>query len=370
MRILFWSGTFWPRIGGVENLAAKLLPALRERGYEFIVVTWDNTKVPDEIRFQNIPIYRFPFFAGGDQGSLDPLMKILHQVAKLKREFRPDLVHVNSFSRSALFHLATVNAHPAPMLITLHQALRDEPVGPETILGRLLRAASWVTACSASVVVQMRELVPAIVPRSSLIYNGVQAPVFEPQPMSFNPPRLLCLGRLAAEKGFDLALTAFATVLERYPRARLVIAGDGAERDSLKRQTIELGLVSSVEFVGGVEPEAVAHLIDRSTLVLIPSRLEAFGLVALEAALMARPVVATRVGGLREVVVHQETGLLTECENSRALAHAIESLLEQPEKASRMGRMARKRARKEFDWERHVDSYDALYRKLIMCKCS
>lgn len=81
---------------------------------------------------------------------------------------------------------------------------------------------------------------------------------------------------------------------------------------------------------------------------------------------MARPVIATRVGGLPEVIVHEETGLLTESENSEALAEAIELLLEQPEKAERMGRAARERAQKEFGWERHVDAYDGLYRKLII----
>jgi glycosyltransferase involved in cell wall biosynthesis len=110
----------------------------------------------------------------------------------------------------------------------------------------------------------------------------------------------------------------------------------------------------------------VAGLIREATLVLVPSRLEGFGLVALEAGSMARPVVATYVGGLPEVIVDQETGLLTECENSRGLAEAIELLLNQPEKARVMGRVARKRARKEFDWERHVNAYDSLYRKLIM----
>jgi len=191
-------------------------------------------------------------------------------------------------------------------------------------------------------------------------------PALVPPPIAFDPLRILCVGRLVPEKGFDLALAAFAIVLQRFPSARLVFAGDGPEVNNLQQQAFDLQILHSVEFVGGVPPERVAGLMGDATLVLVPSRLEGFGLVALEAGSMARPVVATRVGGLPEIIVHEQTGLLTECENSRALAQAIELLLEQPERARRMGWAARERAQKEFGWERHVDAYEGLYRKLIM----
>ena len=174
----------------------------------------------------------------------------------------------------------------------------------------------------------------------------------------------MCLGRLVAEKGFDLALTAFATIRDRFPGLHLIIAGDGSERERLQQQVIRLELANSVEFAGRVPPETAAHLIDQSTLVVIPSRLEGFGLVGLEAAWMARPVVATRVGGLPEVVVHEQTGLLVENENRHALAEAIALLLDNPEIATRLGRAARYRAEEVFGWERHVNAYNVLYRKL------
>jgi glycosyltransferase involved in cell wall biosynthesis len=103
-----------------------------------------------------------------------------------------------------------------------------------------------------------------------------------------------------------------------------------------------------------------------ATLVLIPSRRESFCLVALEAALMARPLVATRVGGLPEVVVHQQTGLLVEREDVRGIADAVSFLLERPETAAQMGKAARLRAREVFSWDRCVDAYDTLYRRLFI----
>jgi glycogen(starch) synthase len=144
----------------------------------------------------------------------------------------------------------------------------------------------------------------------------------------------------------------------------LIIAGDGALRAELQQQAADLGIASAVDFLGWVPPENVPALINTSTIVLVPSRQEALGLVALEAAAMARPIVATRVGGLPEVVVHEETGLLVEPENTGALAEAVCFLLENREAAVRMGQAARARAQAVFNWKRHVDAYDELYQQL------
>lgn len=287
------------------------------------------------------------------------------RVAKLKRAFDPDLVHVNSYGRSILFYMNTATTSPAPLLLTLHQALPNQPVGTDTLLGHALHSAQWITACSKTVLDHARQLVPNITPRSSLIHNALEIPHLHPDPISFNPPRLLCLGRLVANKGFDLALAAFGRVMEHFPGIRLVIAGDGPERKRLAQQIVELGISDRVELTGLVTPDAVPALLNAVTLVVIPSRTEGFGLVALEAALMARPVVATCVGGLPEVVENQTTGLLVKKESPKALANAIEHLLSHPDAAASMGSAARSRAMNRFNWDQLVDGYDGLYRRLI-----
>jgi glycogen(starch) synthase len=107
-------------------------------------------------------------------------------------------------------------------------------------------------------------------------------------------------------------------------------------------------------------------LINSASAVLMPSRWqEPFGLVAVESALMARPVIAARVGGIPEIVVHKQTGLLVPPENSSALAEAIASLVENPEAARRMGCAARSRALEDFSFQRHVDAYEAVYRRVV-----
>jgi len=99
-------------------------------------------------------------------------------------------------------------------------------------------------------------------------------------------------------------------------------------------------------------------------MLLMPSRWEGLPNVALQAGMMARPVVGSRVGGLPEIIEHQRTGLLVQPEDADALATAVMFLLNNPETAMRAGRAACARIQKEFGWERYVDAYDALYRKL------
>jgi glycogen(starch) synthase len=167
-------------------------------------------------------------------------------------------------------------------------------------------------------------------------------------------------------KGADIALTAFASIVDRFPRARLTIAGEGPERSGLEQQAIALGVNDLVEFVGWVAREQVPALINSAAIVIIPSWREGLPWVAMEAAHMARPIVATSVGGLPDVIVDHQTGILVEPGNSGAIAEAIMSLLDHPEKAVQIGKNAQIRARDLFTWVRYVGAYDELYQTLVV----
>jgi glycogen(starch) synthase len=366
MRVLYWTELFWPYVGGVEILSTKALPAMLDRGYEVIVLTSHGSlDLPDDAEYKGIPIHRLPLFEALATRDLGQLMEALQRVAALKRKFKPDLVHVHYSDPTVFFHLRTARAHPAALVFTIHQALPKQDVGQDTLLGQALRSADWVTTCSAALLADVRQLVPESTPCSSVIHNGLDVPALLPAPLPRWPPRLLCLGRLVPQKGFDVALTAFASLMGRFPHARLIISGDGPSRPELEQQAAELGCRESIDFVGWVAPGRVLELMNTVTMVVMPSRWEGLPLVALQAALMARPIVATRVGGLPEVVVHQETGLLVEKEDSKALAEAIVFLLDHPERAAKMGKAGRMRTQQLYSLKSYVDAYDELYRKLI-----
>jgi glycogen(starch) synthase len=363
MRVLFWCPAFWPEIGGIQSFAAALLPALQEHGYQFAVVTGKTDDHNDATQYKGIPIYRFPFHHPKSYADLDQLMRLRQDLKELKNAFSADLVHVNSVDLSLFFYL-TDTPQSTRSLVTLHGNWPTRDGTNNTLVERLLRTADWVVGCSESVLEQGRRLVPALSRRSSVIYNGREPPPFEPQPLSTHTPCLLCIGRLVPEKGFDVAVTAFGKIHRRFPEARLILAGDGTEKEKLHHQVYDLGLTDRVEFTGWVTQDETLRLLDRATLVVIPSRQEGFSLVAAEAAAMARPVVATRVGGLPEVVQDEKTGVLVPSEDGDALAQAISFLLDHPETAIQMGKAGRRRVGEKFRWDRHVDAYAALYQRL------
>jgi glycogen(starch) synthase len=171
---------------------------------------------------------------------------------------------------------------------------------------------------------------------------------------------------LVQDKGFDLALRAFALVHPRFPGVRLVIAGQGPERAALEGLAANLGIGAAVDFPGLISPSAVPALLNTASAVLVPSNwFEPFGLVALQAAQMGRPVVASRVGGLQDLVLDGQTGLLVEQGSVEALAAAIAILLADPHLASGLGHTAYHHARRVYSWERYVGDYLALYTKLL-----
>jgi glycogen(starch) synthase len=367
MRILYWTEAFWPYIGGLEVFSTRLLAALRARGHDILVVTSHaNLALPDADEYDGIPVRRFPFQEVLTTRNLPKMLEIRRRVSTLKRAFAPDVVHVKmtSVATSTLFQVETMDAPAAPTLVTLQGAVNASAVDPETLHGRLLRRADWVTAVSGATLAGARALVPEIADRSSVVYNNLDVPLLSPSPLPRERPTVLCVGRLTAEKGFDVAVSALAGVCRRRPDVSLIIGGDGPERPFLERQAAELGLAGQIEFLGWIPPARVPAVIDTASVVVVPSREEAFGIVALEAAAMARPVVATRVGGLPEVVVHGCTGLLVEREDAAAVEAAVEWLLGHPEAAARMGAAARQRVIAEFRLESAVDAYLELYRSL------
>ena len=112
MRILFWTHAFWPQIGGIEAVAAKLLPALQQRGYECLVVTHQySPELPEEEYYQDIPIFRFPFWKAVSTHDPNRVAHVRQQITTLKRTFAPDLVHLNNaLDLSQSFYLVTAEA--------------------------------------------------------------------------------------------------------------------------------------------------------------------------------------------------------------------------------------------------------------------
>ena len=148
----------------------------------------------------------------------------------------------------------------------------------------------------------------------------------------------------------------------------LDIAGDGPLRGELESLAAELGLGQAVRFLGRVE--GVTAEMEQAAAVVVPSLGEGFGMVALEAAERGRPVIASAVGGLPEIVDDGRTGVLVPRADASALAAAIVDLARDPARAAALGRAARERALAEFSLARCGDRTDALYREALARRAS
>jgi glycosyltransferase involved in cell wall biosynthesis len=364
MKVLFLVELFRPYIGGVEVHASRFLPAMRERGHEFEIVTsHGHLDLPDEDDWDGIRVHRLPFGRALRERDVAATVDALRRLSEARRAFAPDLVHVQLTDATVFFSLRTERSHPCPILLSVRVSPRGLPSGPRTLLGAALARAAWVTANSAAVHGDLLELDPDVATRSSVVYNGLDSPPAQPLPEG--PPVVVSLGRVVRDKGFDVLVDAFAIVRAARPDARLVIAGDGAEHVEIEAQARRLGLDGAVELPGWVDPDDVPALLARASVVVVPSRWrEAFGLVALQAALAARPVVGTRVGGLVEIVEDGSTGILVPNEDAGGMSAAILALLDDPERARAIGDHARERALERFSWPSHLDAYDELYGRL------
>ena len=114
-RVLFWSEYYWPYIGGPEVMATRLLPALRDRGFRFTVLTSQHQlDLPSEDEYDGIPILRIPFRGPVEQGDVDAFGRMVHRIEEIKRSEMPDLVHLLGLGSAALYQLRTASACPAP----------------------------------------------------------------------------------------------------------------------------------------------------------------------------------------------------------------------------------------------------------------
>lgn len=365
MRVLFWSELYRPYIGGAEIFAENLIAALRARGVEFLVVTSHHDReLADEDAHDGVTIRRLPFRAAVAGRDVKSFVRCMAAVKQIKREFAPDLIHVNAVGPSVLFHLKTLDASPAPYVVTMQQEVLAASEGAGSLLGQTVEGAAWTVGCSGAVLEQLRTLHPSISDRSSCIYNGVRAPELAPAPLPHAPATLLCLGRLVPAKGFDVALRAFAKLCRTDSQTKLIVAGDGSERDTLQSLSRELGVSERVDFRGWVEPDDVPQLLNEATCVVMPSRREGLPVVSVQAALMARPIIATAVGGLPEVVHDGANGLIVPVDDDKATAAAMKRIVSDAALAQRYGDAARRHALAALDWSRTETLYHTLYFKL------
>jgi len=181
-----------------------------------------------------------------------------------------------------------------------------------------------------------------------IVNPGVHLSEYTILPETLNPT-FVYVGRLKHYKNIDVAIHAFAKVVQKYPHALFTIAGDGEEGENLKLLTKELGLSNSVVFLGKINEYQKAILLAKAWMALQPSSVEGWGITVIEANASGTPVIAANVPGLKDSVKNNITGMLVEPKNVDALADAMIYLIEHEEKRKQFAKEARKWSQ-QFSW--------------------
>ncbi len=194
-----------------------------------------------------------------------------------------------------------------------------------------------------------------------VVHGGVDPAKFQPvraaearRNLGYDPdsPIFGVFGRLSNEKGQRTAVEAMSFLLQNNRRARLLIVGDGRDREELAALAASLGIADHVHFTGFQTD--IRPFMSACDAVIVPSVKEGFGLAAVEAMAMERPVIASATGGLPEIVIQGETGFLIPCSDPNAVARSMESIIVDGDIAQAMGARGRERAREHFDLSKQI----------------
>ncbi|MEJ3657059.1 glycosyltransferase family 4 protein [Actinomycetes bacterium KLBMP 9759] len=293
--------------------------------------------------------------------------------------WRPDVVHAHDW---LVAHpaIALADAFGVPLVATFHATEAGRYAGwLSSRLSQQVHSVEWwlahradtVITCSAAMrdeVAELFELDPA---RITVMHNGISPRAWRVGPRRVaaararhspsGAPMLLYFGRLEYEKGVQDLIAALPRVRRSHPGTTLLVAGTGTATEMLVAAARTHRVRRSVEFLGHLPDADLAAALAAADAVVLPSRYEPFGIVALEAAAARAPLVASTAGGLGEVVVDGKTGLSFPPGDVPALAAAITRVLDDPKAAARRAGAARSRLGEDFDWTRIASRTATLY---------
>lgn len=394
MRILLVTHNF-PRHG--DDMAGAFLLALargqQALGHEVRVVAPHGPGLAERETVGGVDVVRYRY--GGDDQEVLAYAGTMHEQAlrswaarwrlvqfiragrrALRREraaFRPDLVHVHWWVPGG-FSFWPSNGAGVPVVLTSHGTdlfLLDRFPAARRVAGPIFRAAAEVTVISTPLVERVTRLgVPA--DRVTVLPMPLSAAqLADPATGPRNQGRLLFVGRLVERKGAEYAIRALAE-LRRWGRAvTLTLVGDGAERPRLEALAGELDVSEAVKFTGALSHDAVARHYRSASLLLMPAvtdwkgEQEGFGMVLVEAMAAGLPIVATRSGGIPDVIRDGSTGLLVPERDTEALAGAAARLLDDAGLAGRFAAAALKDLHARFAPARIAEGFDAVYRRAV-----
>ncbi len=379
--------------GGANRYRMELTRMLRERGVEVSLFTFNQGDSSEEGK-----VTIFPFHGNGaltgrmKQHLFNP--KLFRMLRKVIDKERPDLIHVQGnclYSHTVYLACSkgpplVQTAHDIRIVCPNERGVRKNGLVCPWSFGTVCVSEGCIPISKYIAQVPSRKLVRRLFSREDwtlitpsralaenvthfgiepvLVPNFVHTHYFEGGILPGASRSILFVGSLYPSKGVDHLLRSFREVLDGVPSAILDIVGVGPEMNDLQRSASELGVGGAVKFHGQLDEERLRPLFGASRVVVLPSVVkENCPLVILEAMAAGRPVVASRLGGIPELVQEETTGLLVPYGDSPALARALVRILEDGAGADRMGKNGREVVRRTFTSEIHMQQLGEVYTK-------
>jgi glycosyltransferase involved in cell wall biosynthesis len=302
-------------------------------------------------------------FAAGYPGTV-------YRLSRIAEQFRPDIINIHFVGDQALYFLPLLVRSSAAFVTSIHGAEIEQYPRQMALrrwmLRHMLRRSDLVLSNSSHLLGQARRIAPGLDAKAAVVGNGVGVPEFPCTSRGISEqPYLFAAGRFVEKKGFDVLIRAMAVVAQRMNDIALKLAGEGPELARCTQLAESLGVADRITFLGGVAHEQVLRLMHGAAVVLVPSRQEPFGMVVLEAMACGTPVVATRVGGIPEILMPMQEGLLVEPERPGEMARAIERLVHDGALREAMGRRGRAKVLHGFTWDTVAERYEQAYSRAL-----
>lgn len=355
-------------LGGAERIVCDLAANLDSKKYRVTVCTFKPGPLTQELIKNGVDVInierRFRY---------DPLLiwKLFHLI--LKKNI--DIVHSHMFQSS--LYILPIALMPQKLIFIINEHggyLEIVKVPRRRYLYKFIaKVSKMVVVVSQALKDDMIKFFNIPSKKIAIIYNGIKMAKFTGKFSSLQMKKILGLesdipivgnvANLRPEKGHKYLLEAMSLVLNEIPNAKLIIIGEGALRAELENQTKVLGISESVIFLG--RRQDVPALLNIMDIFVISSSGETFCIAAAEAMAMGKPVVASRVGGVPELVIDSKTGFLVPPKDPPALAEAVIKLLKDRKLALDMGQAGKERVRQEFTLDKMVKKTEQLYESLI-----
>jgi glycogen(starch) synthase len=386
MKIGTLSWEFPPRVvGGIARHCEGLAKAQVQQGHDVYLFTLDFPGSPSYEEMGGIKVYR----ASTELGHPNFLTWVLlfnhflsKKMADLIKLVDFDVMHVHDWL-AAFSGITFKHYTKKPMVLTVHSTEVGRAQGLHSPDSFSINGIEWwatyeadrVIVCSHSMKDEICnhfnlpekkvDIIPNAIDSSKYQIPVDRGTIRQRYGVGWGEKLILCVGRLVPQKGVEYFIRAIPQIARSHPEAKYIIVGEGWSRDILEAEAKATGHANKIRFTGFASDKEVINLMASADALIVPSIYEPFGIVALEGMATGVPVVASKVGGLAEVIEHEKTGLFVYPRNIDSIAWGIDKILSDPDHARWLTENAKDKLHKAYSWEAVAMKTVEVYKKVV-----